>query len=243
MTSRAFPSKPWPRGILASVTLSLLLAAALLAAALFLAATGAALADPPPWAPAHGWRALDDGGHRYYEKYKTKKRKKHKQTKYKAKKRKKRKHYGGYGDPDLAYAPPIDFARGRCEHEVLGALLGGATGGLIGSQIGKGDGRTAAIIGGSILGLIVGGSIGRSMDEIDQNCVGQALEHAGDGETIRWNSPDDGTSYQVTPQRTYQVSDGRYCREYQTTATVGGRVQETYGKACRQPDGAWQIVQ
>ena len=73
--------------------------------------------------------------------------------------------------------------------------------------------------------------------------VGQAPEHAGDGETIRWNSPDDGTRYELTPKRPVQTAAGRYCREYQKTATIGGRPQETYGTACRQPDGSWQFVQ
>ena len=41
----------------------------------------------------------------------------------------------------------------------------------------------------------------------------------------------------------FQATDGRYCREYQSTATIGGQSQQTYGMACRQPDGSWQIVQ
>lgn len=34
----------------------------------------------------------------------------------------------------------------------------------------------------------------------------------------------------------------RYCREYNTTSRVAGRMQNTYGTACMQPDGSWQIV-
>jgi surface antigen len=36
--------------------------------------------------------------------------------------------------------------------------------------------------------------------------------------------------------------EDRYCREYQTTSRVGGRLQPSYGTACYQPDGSWQIV-
>lgn len=36
--------------------------------------------------------------------------------------------------------------------------------------------------------------------------------------------------------------DGRYCREYQSKVTVGGRVEHSYGTACQQPDGSWEIV-
>jgi hypothetical protein len=32
------------------------------------------------------------------------------------------------------------------------------------------------------------------------------------------------------------------CREYQTTTTIDGRPQRSYGTACRQPDGTWRIM-
>ncbi|MCC6597596.1 MAG: hypothetical protein IT559_02255 [Alphaproteobacteria bacterium] len=32
------------------------------------------------------------------------------------------------------------------------------------------------------------------------------------------------------------------CREYSKTISIGGRVQIGYGQACRQPDGAWEII-
>lgn len=35
---------------------------------------------------------------------------------------------------------------------------------------------------------------------------------------------------------------GRYCREYQTTVTVGGAAQPGFGTACLMPDGQWRIV-
>ena len=178
-----------------------------------------AAADPPPWAPAHGWRAKQKHKQKHKQKYKNR----------------------AYYD-DSRYVAPFDLDRGVCNRQVLGGLLGGMTGAAIGSQIGKGDDRTAAIIGGTIIGMIVGGSIGRSMDEVDQNCVGQTLEHAPDGETIYWNNQRDGTQYQVTPVKTYETNGGRYCREYQTTSVIGGRTQQTYGRACRQPDGSWELV-
>lgn len=36
--------------------------------------------------------------------------------------------------------------------------------------------------------------------------------------------------------------NGTYCREYQQTVTVGGRLQDSYGTACQQPDGSWKIL-
>jgi len=46
----------------------------------------------------------------------------------------------------------------------------------------------------------------------------------------------------MTPTRTYQTASGSYCREFTQTIVVGGRTEEGYGTACRQPDGSWQIV-
>jgi surface antigen len=182
-----------------------------IATAVIATVAGPASADPPPWAPAHGYRA------------------KHKD------KNKNKKQFAN------TYVAPFDLDLGRCNRDVLGALLGAAAGAGVGSTIGKGDGRTAAIIGGAILGSLVGGSIGRSMDEVDQHCIGQALEHAPDGRTIVWNNPQSQAQYQIVPTSTVQAADGRYCREYTTTAVVAGKTQQVYGRACRQPDGSWEI--
>ncbi len=139
------------------------------------------------------------------------------------------------------YAVPFDLGRGGCNGSLIGAVLGGATGGVIGAQVGDGDTRKLAIIGGTILGAIVGGSIGESMDRQDQNCVGQALEHAPDGQVITWNSPNNARQYKLTPTETYQREDGSYCREYSTSANVGGRLERVFGRACRRADGSWQL--
>jgi surface antigen len=140
-----------------------------------------------------------------------------------------------------AYVPPYDIGRGRCNRDLIGGLLGGAAGGLAGAQIGNGKDQLAAVAAGTLLGFLVGNNIGRAMDEADQACLFQSLEHAEDGQRIVWNNPDSGTHYQITPGRTVQAIDNRYCREYTSTATIGGKTETTYGRACRQPDGAWEI--
>jgi surface antigen len=143
---------------------------------------------------------------------------------------------------EWVYVAPFGIDARTCNRQLLGAALGGAAGGLLASEIAKGDDRPLAIAGGTLLGILVGGSIGRSMDRLDQNCVGQILEYAPAQEPVAWTNPDQDATYQVTAVRTWQEGDERYCREYQTSATIGGKVQEAYGKACRQPDGSWQIL-
>lgn len=44
------------------------------------------------------------------------------------------------------------------------------------------------------------------------------------------------------PLRNFQDRSGRYCREYQRMADIGGVPQQVYGTACMMPDSSWQIV-
>lgn len=60
------------------------------------------------------------------------------------------------------------------------------------------------------------------------------------GSTIEWN---EGSAYgAVSVLRDGQSTSGKYCREFLQTVTVGGRSEQAYGTACRQPDGSWRIV-
>jgi surface antigen len=140
---------------------------------------------------------------------------------------------------------PAGVSLGRCNRDAVGAALGGLVGAAVGSSVTRGRDRTVGIIGGGVIGALVGASLGRAMDQTDQVCVGEALEHANNGERIVWasNAPN-GTQnrYEVVPTETYQTSDGRYCREYQTTVVIGGQTERAYGTACRQPDGQWEKV-
>jgi surface antigen len=37
-------------------------------------------------------------------------------------------------------------------------------------------------------------------------------------------------------------ANGLSCREFQQEITVGGKVEQAYGTACLQADGAWKII-
>jgi surface antigen len=60
------------------------------------------------------------------------------------------------------------------------------------------------------------------------------------GETIYWS--EGNASGYVTPTREGTSSAGRYCREFQHEVTIGGRKEQSYGTACRQPDGSWEVI-
>ena len=140
---------------------------------------------------------------------------------------------------------------GGCANEygtkqTVGGLTGAALGGLLGAQFGGGKGQLATTAAGVLLGGLIGSEIGRSMDEVDRMKASQAISRAQVaplGETITWNNPNNNHSGSITPTRDGYTESGNYCREFNQTVTIGGKTQDAYGIACRQPDGTWRIVE
>ncbi len=181
-------------------------------------------ADPPPWAPAHGYRAKK--GHGAY---------KHKNKKWRKQ------------ESRAAYVLPPGLRNGRCRPDlfdprVVGGVIGAAAGGYAGSKFGKGDGKLAATALGTLVGAVIGHAVGDRLAQAENTCFSQTFEHVPDRETIVWNDARRGAQYEVTPQKTIKTASGEYCREYTAKATVGGKPVDTYGTACRQPDGSWKLI-
>jgi surface antigen len=124
----------------------------------------------------------------------------------------------------------------------LGGALGAAGGGLIASAAG---GDSAMIAGAVLLGGLLGGAVGNALDQRDKEIAMRqaqtSLESARSGQTSTWRNPDSGNSGSFTPTSTYQTQSGQYCREYTQTIQVGGESHQSYGTACRMPDGSWKI--
>lgn len=106
-----------------------------------------AKADPPDWAPAHGWRHHhgDDDEQQVIIVQQP-------APVYAA-------------PPPAAYAPPPPppACSGLQTSEVMGALAGAAGGGLVGSKFGKGSGKLATTGMGVAAGALVGDRVGRSL--------------------------------------------------------------------------------
>jgi surface antigen len=141
----------------------------------------------------------------------------------------------------------LSACAGMGEKETAGTVIGAGTGAIVGAQVGRGSGRVVAVAIGTLLGALLGGEVGRTMDRADQLAAERAYEQAQTapiGQPITWDNPDNGHYGSVTPVRegTHDQT-GEYCREFQQTVTIGGRPENAYGVACRQPDGTWQIVQ
>ena len=101
----------------------------------------------------------------------------------------------------------------------------------------------------TVLGAFVGGAIGQNigaqLDERDRLLAGEAyntaLEFNPTDKAAEWRNPDTGNYGRVIPVTTYR-KNGRYCREFTQEIFIGGEKQTGYGRACRQPDGAWEII-
>lgn len=145
------------------------------------------------------------------------------------------------------YRVPYGIDRGSCDRAAVArevtagkpATVTNAAAGIAPTQ--ERIGATMTIAGG-VGSAMVGNAIGRTMDAIDHHCVGRVLEYAPDRRGIVWRNADSGLDYTVMAIRTYVGAAGAYCRDYQATAMIEGRLQAHQVSACRQPDGSWRTV-
>jgi surface antigen len=88
--------------------------------------------------------------------------------------------------------------------------------------------------------------VGRSLDKADlayADRANQQAQSAPVGQPIRWSDPQTGHSGTITPVReVVDPATGSYCREFQQTVNIGGKTEQAFGTACRQPDGTWRVV-
>ncbi len=130
--------------------------------------------------------------------------------------------------------------------KIGGTLAGAAGGAYVGSRwSGAGRGtQTAATAAGALLGGLAGFLAGRSIDrgqcESAYAARNQALNNAQLGQSINWSQGNASGSF--TPTRTGTDTTGAECREYEQTIRVDGVLETGVGRACRRPDGRWQIV-
>lgn len=145
----------------------------------------------------------------------------------------------------------VDMSGCTPGNNVPGATAAGAlAGGLVGNQLFHGRNAFAGVMAGALIGGIIGNRIGNYMDRQDRINMQSAIIHTPVNQQASWTSDRLGpggrrVTYTVRPIKDYYAGRShhrRYCREYQTTVTIGGRAQRAFGKACREPDGSWKIL-
>ena len=186
-----------------------------------------AFADPPEWAPAHGWRKKHEREHddeRHERKHKRKREREERRVGYEGKR----------------WPSDYGILRSQCDRETVGAVLGGVIGGVVGSRVGREEERAIATVIGAVVGAVIGAQVGRSMDERDRACVGHALELADSGRAVHWVNEETGVAYLLSPIDDYEQG-GRTCREFTLEVTAGNKRDMSRQKACRGGDGVWAM--
>ena len=132
--------------------------------------------------------------------------------------------------------------------EVAGGIIGFVLGHLVGSTIGSGSGQQVAQGIGSLTSALIGRHIAQRLNEGDldlfDETVDESMEDNATGESSTWDNPDSGNAGSITPTSdSYETVENTQCREFESTIVVEGEVETANGRACRQDDGSWKIVQ
>ena len=119
-------------------------------------------------------------------------------------------------------------------------------GGLIGAEYGGRYGTIqAATPPRTLLGAMLPGNPGRGLgpqDRLFAEEAGRQAHEAAIGQTTIWSNPQTGNSGSITPIRGGQSTIGSQCRQYHNLVNVKGQIEESYGTACQQQDGSWQVT-
>jgi Ni/Co efflux regulator RcnB/surface antigen len=144
------------------------------------------------------------------------------------------------------YSDDIYYQECRNAPDPAGVIVGALIGGLLGNAAGSGGGRTGA----TVAGIIVGGAVGAALtSNLDCEDRSYAYKSYYDGFNVgrpnavyRWSNPRNDHRGEFRVIDYYNDPAGFRCSNYSQTVYIQGRPQEARGRACRQPDGTWAIV-
>ena len=135
---------------------------------------------------------------------------------------------------------PVEESAPSSDSGGLGALaMGGLLGGAAGSNVSE---PSELPVEGAFLGGPFAPFLSRSDVERAHRTAMTAFEALPSGQTKIWRNPENGHWGTLTPARTYRNAEGRYCREYRQTVTIGGQEHQANGAVCRRGDGVWQVI-
>lgn len=128
----------------------------------------------------------------------------------------------------------------------IGAVAGAVIGGLVGYEyFGGGNSRLlwAAALGAA--GAYGGQMLADRLTKFDRTAMQETayntLSDGPTGETAHWENNNTGTHGSITPLRTYLDSQGRICRDYNATVSVGGDELDGRETACLTEAGHWVV--
>jgi Ni/Co efflux regulator RcnB/surface antigen len=144
------------------------------------------------------------------------------------------------------YNDDVYYRECRKGPDPAGVIAGALIGGLIGNMAGRGGERT----GPTIAGVIVGGAVGAALTN-NLNCEDRSYAYktyyegfnsGRPGSRYEWRNPRNNDRGQFRVGRYYNDRDGFRCASFTQIVYIQGRQHRSEGVACRQPDGAWAVV-
>ena len=143
-----------------------------------------------------------------------------------------------------SYQDDVYYRECRNGPDPAGVIAGAIIGGLLGNT--ASGGRTGATVAGVVAGGAIGAALTRNLDCEDQS---YAYKTYYDGfnsgranSRYDWRNPRNGHRGELRVGRYYNDPSGFRCTNFIQDSYVQGRSHKVSGKACRQPDGTWAIV-
>ena len=98
-------------------------------------------------------------------------------------------------------------------------------------------------------GVLLGHSLGSAnslsvavTERSERDAALQAvLEAHRSGSTLQWSTQQTDAQGDITAVSTYRNNDGRFCREFEETRSVGATAVREAGVACRDDNGQWRV--
>lgn len=165
-------------------------------------------------------------------------------------------YYGG-GDPTqlwrqrygqtYSYNDDRFYQECRNKTDPAGVIAGALIGGLLGNVVTHGGGRTGGTIAGVVVGGIAGAALTKHLDCSDRSYAYKTyydgLNSGRPNSNWSWDNPDNGHYGDFRVGDYYNDAGGFRCATYTQQIFVEGTPQAARGRACRQPDGTWAIVE
>ena len=110
--------------------------------------------------------------------------------------------------------------------------------------------RDSSDPGGALLGALIGGMVGNAMSK-DLDCEDRSYAYRSyyngfnsgrPDSRFSWTNPRSNRRGDIVINSYYNDRYGFRCANFTQTVYFQGRPRVTRGKACRQPDGAWAVV-
>src|SRR6185437_4472249 len=139
-----------------------------------------------------------------------------------------------------------DVAYQQCNRDAdpAGVLAGAILGGILGSTAAQhsGAGAAAGVVAGGAIGAALTGKMDCSDRSYSYRTYSEAFNDGRPDSVYNWENPDNGDHGRIRVLDFYHDEDGFKCAVFWHNAVVDGREDRARGRACRQPNGVWAII-